>query len=70
MRRLYKRFEKLRASYDLTQIVTTIPEFLKEMYFEKVSQICETGFFYIRSICGYLNWPFDTVKKFRDWAGF
>jgi aryl carrier-like protein len=30
MRRLYKRFEKLRASYDLTQIVTTIPEFLKD----------------------------------------
>jgi hypothetical protein len=30
MRSLYKRFEKLRASNDLTQMVTTIPEFFKD----------------------------------------
>ncbi len=30
MRSLYERFEKLRASNDLTQMVTTIPEFFKD----------------------------------------
>jgi aryl carrier-like protein len=30
MQSLYKRFKKLRASEDLTQMVSTNPEFLKD----------------------------------------